>query len=287
MISQQSTDKTINNENNPNNAIKKENDLKESKTIDEKTLLKEKISLLPSDQKEILCSIENGLQNIDMQQITIENQSINICDKISKYRILIIEEIFQLIYGINHFNPKVEYLCLINEIMKRNFGIEKNESDYNNIIQTMKEKFYPYIKGICVDLFWGLDKYNQDAVYYYLNEWDKNKYIKNEFIKEIKFELKMRNDPQITGNKEELNFLVNFVNYSGFKIEPSLIDFSKQTETLDRTKDNKQRKIMLKMEKDLIQKQLRMYNTHIQQLKEVNLLLNKIKENPNLLAEKQ
>ena len=287
MISQQSTDKTINNENNPNNAIKKENDLKESKTIDEKTLLKEKISLLPSDQKEILCSIENGLQNIDMQQLTIENQSINICDKITKYRILIIEEIFQLIYGINHFNPKVEYLCLINEIMKRNFGIEKSESDYNYIIQTMKEKFYPYIKGICVDLFWGLDKYNQDAVYYYLNEWDKNKYIKNEFIKEIKFELKMRNDPQITGNKDELNFLVNFVNYSGFKIEPSLIDFSKQAETLDRTKDNKQRKIMLKMEKELIQKQLRMYNTHIQQLKEVNLLLNKIKENPNLLAEKQ
>ena len=287
MISQQSTDKIINNENNPNSAIKKENDLKESETIDVKTLLKEKISLLPSDQKDILFSIENSLQNIDMQQVTIENQSINICDKISKYRILIIEEIFQLIYGINHFNPKVEYLCLINEIMKRNFGIEKSESDYNYIIQSMKEKFYPYIKGICVDLFWGLDKYNQDAVYYYLNEWDKNKYIKNEFIKEIKFELKMRNDPQITGNKEELNFLVNFVNYSGFKIEPSLIDFSKQTETLDRTKDNKQRKIMLKMEKDLIQKQLRMYNTHIQQLKEVNLLLNKIKENPNLLAEKQ
>ena len=287
MISQQSSDKIINNENNPNSAIKKENDLKESETIDEKTLLKEKISLLPSDQKDILFSIENSLQNIDMQQVTIENQSINICDKISKYRILIIEEIFQLIYGINHFNPKVEYLCLINEIMKRNFGIEKSESDYNYIIQSMKEKFYPYIKGICVDLFWGLDKYNRDAVYYYLNEWDKNKYIKNEFIKEIKFELKMRNDPQITGNKEELNFLVNFVNYSGFKIEPSLIDFSKQAETLDRTKDNKQRKMMLKMEKDLIQKQLRMYNTHIQQLKEVNLLLNKIKENPNLLAEKQ
>ena len=244
MISQQSSDKIINNENNPNSAIKKENELKEPETIDEKTLLKEKISLLPSDQKDILFSIENSLQNIDMQQVTIENQSINICDKISKYRILIIEEIFQLIYGINHFNPKVEYLCLINEIMKRNFGIEKNESDYKNIIQTMKEKFYPYIKGICVDLFWGLDKYNQDAVYYYLNEWDKNKYIKNEFIKEIKFELKMRNDPQITGNKEELNFLVNFVNYSGFKIEPSLIDFSKQIETLDRTKDNKQRKII-------------------------------------------
>lgn len=119
-----------------------------------------------------------------------------------------------------------------------------------------------------------------------MNEWEKNKYYKNEFIKEIKFELKMRNDPEITGSKDDINFLMNFVNCGGFRIEQSLIDFSKQIEALDRTKDNKQRKTMLKMDKDLIQKQLRMYNTHIQQLKEINLLLNKIKECPDLLENK-
>ena len=35
-------------------------------------------------------------------------------------------------------------------------------------------------------------------------------------------------------------------------------------------------------EKDLIQKQVRIYNTHMQQLKEINSLLNKIKEHPEL-----
>ena len=76
------------------------------------------------------------------------------------------------------------------------------------------------------------------------------------------------------------------MNYGGFRIEQNLIDFSKQYEALDRTKDNKQRKNMLKTEKDLIQRQLRMYNTHIQQLKEINLLLNKIKEVPDLYDNK-
>lgn len=286
MNSQQVLEKIQNNENNPNSAIKKEKELKESEIIDEKVILKEKISLLPSDKKDILSSIQTNLQNIDMQQITIETNSINICDKIFHYRILIIEDIFQLIDDINHFNPKVEYLCLINEILKRNFGIDKTEKEFKNILIILKKKLFPYLKGICCDLFWGLDKYFQDAVIFYLNEWEKNKYYKNEFIKEIKFELKMRNDPEITGSKDDINFLMNFVNCGGFRIEQSLIDFSKQIEALDRTKDNKQRKTMLKMDKDLIQKQLRMYNTHIQQLKEINLLLNKIKECPDLLENK-
>ena len=286
MNSQQVLEKIQNNENNPNSAIKKEKELKESEIIDEKIILKEKISLLPSDKKDILSTIQTNLQNIDMQQITIETNSINICDKIFHYRILIIEDIFQLIDDINHFNPKVEYLCLINEILKRNFGIDKTEKEFKNILIILKKKLFPYLKGICCDLFWGLDKYFQDAVIFYLNEWEKNKYYKNEFIKEIKFELKMRNDPEITGSKDDINFLMNFVNCGGFRIEQSLIDFSKQIEALDRTKDNKQRKTMLKMDKDLIQKQLRMYNTHIQQLKEINLLLNKIKECPDLLENK-
>ena len=286
MNSQQILEKIQNNENNPNSAIKKEKEVKESEIIDEKVILKEKISLLPSDKKDILSSIQTNLQNIDMQQITIETNSINICDKIFHYRILIIEDIFQLIDDINHFNPKVEYLCLINEILKRNFGIDKTEKEFKNFLIILKKKLFPYLKGICCDLFWGLDKYFQDAVIFYLNEWEKNKYYKNEFIKEIKFELKMRNDPEITGSKDDINFLMNFVNCGGFRIEQSLIDFSKQIEALDRTKDNKQRKTMLKMDKDLIQKQLRMYNTHIQQLKEINLLLNKIKECPDLLENK-
>ena len=278
MTNPENSEKMKNNENNPNSAIKTEPESKDIEFIDEKSLLKEKMSLLPSDKKDILSLLQTGLQNINMQKIVIENLSMNICDKIYKYRNLIIEDIFQLIDDINHYNPKVEYLCLINELINRNFGIDKKETEFNYIMIIIIKKLFPYIKGICYDLYSSLDRYLQDAVMYYLNEWGKSSYFKPEFIKEIKFELMMRNDPEITGKKEEIKYLKNFVNYGGFRIEQSLIDFSKQYEALDRTKDNKQRKNMLKMEKDFIQRQLRMYNTHIQQLKEVNMLLNKIKE---------
>ena len=68
------------------------------------------------------------------------------------------------------------------------------------------------------------------------------------------------------------------VNYGEIKIDQALIDYSRQLETLDRNKDNKQRKNMLKMEKELIQKQMKLYQTHIQQLKDINMLINKIDE---------
>ena len=270
--------KMPNNENIPNDSIKKEPDKKESEFLDEKILLKEKISLLPSDKKELIGDIQNGLQNINLQQITIETISSNICDKIYKYRNLIIDDIFQLIYEFNHFNPKVEFLCLLNEIITRNFGIDTTEADFQNILTLIKKKLFLYIKGICCDLFLDLDRYYQNNVMHFLNEWDKKKFFKSEYIKEIKFELKMRNNPEISGHRDDINFLKNLVNCGGFKIEQNMIDFSKQVEALHRTKDNQQRKIMLKMDKDLIQRQLRMYNTHVQQLKELNLLLNKIKD---------
>lgn len=268
-----------NNENNPNNAIKAEEPVPNEDTfIDEKVILAEKLSLLPSDKNEIITSIQKKLQKINMQKISIENISSNICDKIYKYRILIIEDLFQLIYGINHYNPKVEYLCLINDILSHNFGLDKNEKDYDKIFDLLKYKFFPFIKEICCDLCFGLEKYCQDAVKFYINEWEKNNYYESKYIKEIKFELKMRNDPEISGSKQEINFLKNLVNNSGFKIEQNLIDFSRQYEALNRNKDNKQRKQMLKMEKELIQKQMKMYQIHIQQLKDLNLLISKIKE---------
>ena len=92
----------------------------------------------------------------------------------------------------------------------------------------------------------------------------------------------MWNEPNITGSEKDAKYLMNLVNYGNFKIEQNLIDFSRAMEALNRNKDNFQRKNMLKIEKDLIQKQVRIYNTHMQQLKEINSLLNKIKEHPEL-----
>lgn len=274
----QSSTRIKNNENDPNSAIKTEADLKDSELLDEKILLLEKLTLLPSDKNEIITFIQNSLLKINIQKITIENISSYICDKIYKYRKLIILDIFQLIYDINHYKPKIEYLCLLNEIMTHNFGIDKTEKDFLVILEIIKKKVFPYIKAICSDLNYQLSKIYKENVNYFVNEWKKNKYFTNEFIREIRFEIKMRDSPDISGTKHEINSLQNMVNYGEIKIDQALIDFSRQWETLNRNKDNKQRRNMLKMERELIQKQMKLYQTQIQQLKDINMLINKIDE---------
>ena len=274
----QRSTKIKNNENDPNHAIKSEPNLKDSVLLDEKVLLMEKLSLLPSDKNEIITTIQNSLLKINFQKVTIENISSYICDKIFKYRRLIILDIFQLIFDINHYRPKIEYLCLLNEIITHNFGIDKTENDFSLILTLIKKEVFPYFKAICSDLNYQLLKFNKENVNYFVNEWKKNNYFSNELIKEIKFELKIRDSPDITGTKHEINCLQNMVNYGEIKIDQALIDYSRQCEALNRNKDNKQRKNMLKMEKELIQKQMKLYQTQIQQLKDINMLINKIDE---------
>ena len=162
--------------------------------------------------------------------------------------------------------------------MTHNFGIDKTEKDFLVILEIIKKKVFPYIKAICSDLNYQLSKIYKENVNYFVNEWKKNKYFTNEFIREIRFEIKMRDSPDISGTKHEINSLQNMVNYGEIKIDQALIDFSRQWETLNRNKDNKQRRNMLKMERELIQKQMKLYQTQIQQLKDINMLINKIDE---------
>ena len=285
---------SINNENNPNTSsiqIKPEPEIKKleednmistAMKIDENILLKEKLTLISSDKSDILLKLQSLLEAINLEKEKIENISSFICDKIYKYRNLISEDIFSLIFSFNHIEPKIEFICLINEILKNNFGLDKNEIYCDKISKKKKKIFSPYIQGVCQDLYITLVPMNQQNVYFFLNEWEKNNLLGGDLIKEIKFIMKFMNEPNITGSEKDAKHLLNLVNCGNFKIEQNLIDFSRSLEALNRNKDNFRRKNMLKIEKDLIQKQIRIYNTHMQQLKEINLLLHKIKEHPEL-----
>ena len=285
---------SMNNENNPNTSsmqIKQDPELKKfdeenmintSVKLDENILLKEKLTLINSDKSEILSKLQSDLETINLEKEKIEKISSFICDKISKYRNVISEDIFGLIFSFNHVDPKVEYLCLITEILKRNFDLDKKEIHCDKISELIKKIFFPYIQGVCQDLYISLIPRNQTNVYYFLDEWEKNNLLGSDLIKEIKFGMKFMNEPNITGSEKDAKYLMNLVNCGNFKIEQNLMDFSRSMEALNRNKDNFRRKNMLKIEKDLLQKQIKIYNSHMQQLKEINLLLNKMKEHPEL-----
>ena len=224
------------------------------------------IQITSEEKLKIITSFHQDLKNIDLKKITIEKISNTIQEQISKYGDQITFEIFQIIESESQITPRLDYLYLINEI------IEKYKEFQINI-----NKIFPYIKNICLFSYITLNENLTTKVKELINLWEKKEILSSNKIRELKFYLKIQLEPEFSENKEEINFLINLYNNGYIKFDQNLINFSKELNMLEKTKDNKNRRNLLKMEKDIINKQLKIYNSQIQHLKEIDKILDKIK----------
>ena len=227
----------------------------------------QEVQITTEEKLKIINTFHSDLKSIDLKKETIERLSTYIQEQITKYGDKIIFEIFQILESESNFTPRLEYLYLINDI------IEKNKN--NNSFQT--NKIFPYVKNICLYSYTTLNDNFTTKVKELINMWEKKEIFNLENIKELKFELKMQLEPELTEDKEEINYLINLSNNGSIKLEQNLINFSKELNILEKTKENKNRKTLLKMEKDIITRQFKIYNTQIQHLKDIDKILDKIK----------
>ena len=224
------------------------------------------IQITSEEKLKIITSFHTDLKNIDLKKETIEKISNDIQEQMSKYGDQIIYEIFQIIESESQITPRLEYLYLINDI------IEKYKEFQINI-----NKIFPYIKNICLYSYTTLNENLTLKVKELIELWEKKQILNPNKIKELKFYLKIQLEPELSEDKEEINFLINLYNNGYIKFDQNLINFSKELNVLEKTKDNKNRRNLLKMEKDIINKQLKIYNSQIQHLKEIDKILDKIK----------
>ena len=224
------------------------------------------IQITSEEKLKIITSFHSDLKNIDLKKVTIEKISNTIQEQISKYGDQISFEIFQIIESESQITPRLEYLYLINDI------IEKYKEFQINI-----NKIFPYIKNICLFSYITLNENLTTKVKELINLWEKKEILSSNKIRELKFYLKIQLEPEFSENKEEINFLINLYNNGHIKFDQNLINFSKELNMLEKTKDNKNRRNLLNMEKDIINKQLKIYNSQIQHLKEIDKILDKIK----------
>lgn len=228
---------------------------------------KDQEELTLEEKLNIINNFHKDLKNIDMKQETIERISSYIREKIEKYGDYLAFEIFQIIESETHFTPRLEYLYIINDIINK----------YKDIKQNQINKIFPYIKNICCYSYTTLNDNFKEKIRELVNLWKTKEIFSQSKMKELEFELKMHIEPELTDDKDEINYLLNLYNNGSIKFDQNLISFSKELEILEKTKDNKHRKTLLKMEKDIITKQFKIYNSQIQHLKEIDLILDKIK----------
>ena len=244
----------------------------ESKDIEQKDMPIELLS--PENKKQILEDFNIRLKNINISQISIEGMSSFMRDKILKHHIAILLDLLSLISDEAQRNPRIENLYVLNDVIQK----IRYDERYTKISNECLKTIFPYLKDICICTYTIFDEKLKNEINNLIDIWKARQIYPDECLNEIKFEIKMNHEPEINGTNEEIKLLVNYVNSGSMKIDQSLIDFNNEMEVLERNGDNVHRKNLLVKYKDLIDKQLKLYNNQLLQLKDINTMLDAIND---------
>ena len=250
---------------NNNMDIEDENDNNNEKS----ELTKEKNSL-------IMENIQKKLQTLDITQEKIENASILILKEIYSHPQLLDNIILMIKEKIIYFNGNgIEFLYLISDILNR----YKSDSKNKNININLIDVFYKELLEIIPFLSNILNLKLNEEINYIFNVWEKLEIFSKEQIDNLKFYKTLSLEPKLTGSKEENDILFDLITKGKYNLDTYLSEYSKEINILEESEEEnkkKHKKNILKMTKDIINEQMKVYSNHIKYIKTLDSMLDKI-----------
>ena len=236
---------------------------------DKSELTKEKNSL-------IMENIQNKLQTLDITQEKIENASILILTEIYSHPQLLDNIILMIKEKIIYFNGNgIEFLYLISDILNR----YKSDSKKKNLNLNLIDAFYKELLEIIPFLSNTLNSKLNEEINYIFNIWEKLEIFSKEQIDNLKFYKILSLEPKLTGSKEENDILFDLFSKGKYNLDNYLSEYSKEINILEESDEEnkkKHRKNILKMTKDIINEQMKVYSNHIKYIKTLDSMLDKI-----------
>ena len=224
----------------------------------------------------IIENLQNKIQNLDISQEKIEKTSLFILTEIYSHPQLLDNIILMIKEKIIHYNGNsIEFLYLISEILNR----FKSDSNIKPININLIDCFYNELINIIPFMSKTLNtKLNQELNKLFVI-WEKLKIFSKEQIEVLKFHKTLSLEPELNGTKQENDILFNLINNNIYSLDNYLCEYSKEIDALEGTDEdnkNKHRKNILKMTKDIISEQMKVYLNHIKYLKHLDSMLDKI-----------
>ena len=250
---------------NNNMDIEDENDNNNEKS----ELTKEKNSL-------IMENIQKKLQTLDITQEKIENASILILKEIYSHPQLLDNIILMIKEKIIYFNGNgIEFLYLISDILNR----YKSDSKKKNLNLNLIDAFYKELLEIIPFLSNTLNLKLNEEINYIFDIWEKLEIYSKEKIDNLKFYKTLSLEPKLTGSQEENDILIDLITKGKYNLDNYLSEYSKEINILEESDEEnkkKHRKNILKMTKDIINEQMKVYSNHIKYIKTLDSMLDKI-----------
>ena len=236
----------------------------------------DKVELTKEKNSLIMENIQNKLQTLDITQEKIENASKLILTEIYSHPQLLDNIILMIKEKIIYFNGNgIEFLYLISDILNR----YKSDSKNKNININLIDVFYKELLEIIPFLSNILNLKLNEEINYIFNVWEKLEIFSKEQIDNLKFYKTLSLEPKLTGSKEENDILFDLFSKGKYNLDNYLSEYSKEINILEESDEEnkkKHRKNILKMTKDIINEQMKVYSNHIKYIKTLDSMLDKI-----------
>ena len=236
----------------------------------------DKVELTKEKNSLIMENIQNKLQTLDITQEKIENASKLILTEIYSHPKLLDNIILMIKEKIIYFNGNgIEFLYLISDILNR----YKSDSKNKNININLIDVFYKELLEIIPFLSNILNLKLNEEINYIFNVWEKLEIFSKEQIDNLKFYKTLSLEPKLTGSKEENDILFDLITKGKYNLDTYLSEYSKEINILEESEEEnkkKHRKNILKMTKDIINEQMKVYSNHIKYIKTLDSMLDKI-----------
>ena len=236
----------------------------------------DKVELTKEKNSLIMENIQNKLQTLDITQEKIENASKLILTEIYSHPQLLDNIILMIKEKIIYFNGNgIEFLYLISDILNR----YKSDSKKKNLNLNLIDAFYKELLEIIPFLSNTLNSKLNEEINYIFNIWEKLEIFSKEKIDNLKFYKTLSLEPKLTGSKEENDILFDLFSKGKYNLDNYLSEYSKEINILEESDEEnkkKHRKNILKMTKDIINEQMKVYSNHIKYIKTLDSMLDKI-----------
>ena len=236
----------------------------------------DKVELTKEKNSLIMENIQNKLQTLDITQEKIENASKLILTEIYSHPQLLDNIILMIKEKIIYFNGNgIEFLYLISDILNR----YKSDSKNKNININLIDVFYKELLEIIPFLSNTLNLKLNEEINYIFDIWEKLEIYSKEKIDNLKFYKTLSLEPKLTGSQEENDILIDLITKGKYNLDNYLSEYSKEINILEESDEEnkkKHRKNILKMTKDIINEQMKVYSNHIKYIRTLDSMLDKI-----------
>ena len=228
---------------------------------------------IPSEQDrhDILNYFDHELKLITPLKEEIKKLSQYACQVLSTYNDYIFPDLLKSIIREANKKSKIEYLYLFLDII---LFILCND-EYKLIRNNSIKKIFPYLKDVIRSFHYSLNDNDIKEVKKVLNQLKINKIYDDKLIDELMMELTLATEPDITGDNEEIKNIYNLINKNIFEVPSDIINYNEKLEIIKKTKDNAHKLELIKLQNNIIKKQIDKYNKNLQQIKDLNSLIEK------------